>query len=113
MLLEQWNLVNKEHKYADRSMKQNVRAYFPSHNMEALLLVDWKTLKRIVNENYVNFYSIKPTVVQKSDTGNEGCYVVGLPNSEDTIKAIKKYKQIIAVKIKKDKKTLDKLRQLV
>jgi|14BtaG_2_1085337.scaffolds.fasta_scaffold03655_8 hypothetical protein len=112
MLLEQWNVVNKEHAYASRSMKLNVRTYFPKRECEALLLVDWKTLNKIINEDYINYYSIKATCTIKSDEGNDGMYAVGLTDSTKTIHAIKKYKPI-AVSIKKDTKTLDKVRELV
>ncbi len=114
MLLDEWNVVNKQHQYADRSMKLNVRTYFPKKECEALLLVDWETLKKIIKEDYVNYYSIKATCTLKHDMeSTDGMFAVGITDSKKIIQAVKKYKGTVAVNIKKDLKTLDKLRRIV
>ncbi len=43
----------------------------------------------------------------------DGMFAVGITDSKKIIQAVKKYKGTVAVNIKKDLKTLDKLRQIV
>ena len=112
MQLNKWLVYDKSSTYADRSMKQNIRTYFPKRECEALLLVDWKTLRRISQEEYVNYYSIKPTCRILADDEYGGLFAVGIIEGKYLPRALRKYKKIVAFNIK-DEKVLDKLTHLV
>ena len=113
MRINDWLVYDKSSTYADRSMNQNIRTYFPKRECEALLLVDWKTLRRISHEEYVNYYSIKPTCrILADDPTNGGLFAVGLVEGKYLPRALRKYKKIVAFNIK-DEKVLDKLTHLV
>ncbi len=113
MRINEWLLYDKSSHYADRSMKQNIRTYFPKRECEALVLVDWKTLKRISQEEYVNYYSIKPTCrTLADDLTTGGLFAVGFLEGKYLPRALRKYKKIVAFNVK-DEKVLDKLTDLV
>lgn len=112
MQLNKWLVYDKSSTYADRSMKQNIRTYFPQRHCEALLLVDWKTLRKISQEEYVNYYSIKPTCRILADDEYGGLFAVGIIEGKYLPRALRKYKKIVAFNIK-DEKILDKLTDLV
>jgi len=112
MRINEWLLYDKSSHYADRSMKQNIRTYFPKRYCEAMVLVDWETLRRISQEEYVSYYSIKPTCRILADDNTGGLFAVGFVEGKYLPRALRKYKKIVAFNTK-DEKVLDKVTHLV